>query len=1251
MAQNVNPSASGADSFGKSGTEWFEIFCNKYTATSLAITANVFTATANSMTSGDVLNLSTSNAGFTGQIIDAVISNSGASGTGLKITNEGTGNGILIDQNGNGIALNIDSESTTATQVLAISSVSTTGDIIAATGTALTTGNVAQFVSSGALHTGSNIFISTSNAGASGKALEIQNVGTGDGIFINQDGNGKALNIDSESTTVPPLDINADALTTAGCNIQTTSAGFTNLTGLLNVVATAGSGTTLRARAEGSGIALDVDQQGTGIGLQIQNPGTANALFINQDGNGIALNIDSESTTANTISVSSTNTTGIGFALTATALTGGNAFRIEGTGGTHTAALGFFFSNNASHSGNTLQVQNLGTGSAVLIDQDSNSIALNIDSESTTAAQVVAISSVSTTGDVIAATGTALTTGNMAQFVSSGALHTGANVFVQTSNAGASGNAIEVENAGTGNGIFINQDGNAIALNIDSEATTVSSISVTNAGTATAGGILRATNSTITTGSLISLDNANALTTGAFLDMSTTNATSGTAGLLRVSSSSTSSTNTLAVFSHFGTGAGIGVRIISNGTGDALFLDKNGNGIALNIDSESTTANTISVSSTNTTGIGFELTATALTGGNAFKVSGTGGSHTAALAFIHSNNASHTGNVLQVQNSNSTGAAIFIDQDSNAIALNIDSESTSAKVLSITAVTTTGQVLDIVGNSMTTGNMVQFTCSTAQSGGSLLVVSGTGARTSAAAAFRVLQSNASATSDASSILNAGTGDGFFIDQDGDGIALNIDTESTGKPAMQIIGEQISIAGSILLAFNSLTTGHGINQALNSLTSGLGITQASSSTAFTGFGLYHGTLTGNNAAVTGAVYHANVSGALSTAIGMRIVNSGTGEGLTITASAVANPFIDSRGAGVFTGTGASSAHYFALTNGSSTGTLLFLDHDGSGIGLQIDNLGAGNGLFINQDGNGVALNIDSESTTADVINIDTVITTGKGIDITANSLTTGNALSVFSNANRNAAVALANFQDFGASNAGNVLAIVQFGASSTGRAVSVQNEGTGPSFFIDQNGNGIGLNVDSIATTVPLIQSIGSGVHTGTGTTAAHHFSLTSSSSTGNLLFLNHDGNGISLNIDSEATTANTVSISSANTTGFGIALTTTALTSGNALSVIGTGGTHTAALVNFFSNNASHSGPVLIVNQTGTGNIFECQDSGTPVFVVEDGGEVQIDNGVLRLGETGTPSADTNFGKMYTKTDNKLFFQDGAGVEHEVAFV
>jgi len=50
-------------------------------------------------------------------------------------------------------------------------------------------------------------------------------------------------------------------------------------------------------------------------------------------------------------------------------------------------------------------------------------------------------------------------------------------------------------------------------------------------------------------------------------------------------------------------------------------------------------------------------------------------------------------------------------------------------------------------------------------------------------------------------------------------------------------------------------------------------------------------------------------------------------------------------------------------------------------------------------------------------------------------------------------------------------------------------------------------------------------------------------------------------------------------------------------------------------------------------------------------GYIASATGILYLGETTTPTAQPNYGAIYTKNDNKLYFQDGAGTEHEVAFV
>ena len=46
--------------------------------------------------------------------------------------------------------------------------------------------------------------------------------------------------------------------------------------------------------------------------------------------------------------------------------------------------------------------------------------------------------------------------------------------------------------------------------------------------------------------------------------------------------------------------------------------------------------------------------------------------------------------------------------------------------------------------------------------------------------------------------------------------------------------------------------------------------------------------------------------------------------------------------------------------------------------------------------------------------------------------------------------------------------------------------------------------------------------------------------------------------------------------------------------------------------------------------------------------EVTVTGGILAFQETTTPTPLVNYGKIYTKTDNALYFQDGAGVEHTV---
>ena len=66
-----------------------------------------------------------------------------------------------------------------------------------------------------------------------------------------------------------------------------------------------------------------------------------------------------------------------------------------------------------------------------------------------------------------------------------------------------------------------------------------------------------------------------------------------------------------------------------------------------------------------------------------------------------------------------------------------------------------------------------------------------------------------------------------------------------------------------------------------------------------------------------------------------------------------------------------------------------------------------------------------------------------------------------------------------------------------------------------------------------------------------------------------------------------------------------------------------------------------------TGNDIRFYDNSTELFRFAK----NTVGGCIHFKEGNIPTAITSYGAIYTKGDNKLYFQDGAGTEHEVAFV
>jgi hypothetical protein len=340
--------------------------------------------------------------------------------------------------------------------------------------------------------------------------LEIQNDGTGDAIYVNQNGNGRGVVIEADGSTASGLYVQGKAAWASSSGLI---RGILPLgaTGVLQRLEHAGSGNILNLINTGTGQSLNINHNGTGTGLFLENKGS-DAGFIES--------FVSKST-------------------------------FSGTG---TSAAHRFGITGASATGENAQFHTVSTGINLNINTDNSGWAIYDDHDVTNKDWSAGSVRVFATHNI--SDGNAYTkSGSIIQFnsddsITSGSITNSAILLdINQNGTTPTGHAVDIQNTGTGNGLFINQDGNGVALNIDSESTTQSALYL----------------------------DAGAAFTSAFgaMRLIVPSGASGTGFRLEQA------------------GSGTGLLIAQDGAGKAIFIDNNNTNRSLDIDQDASSASSI----------------------------------------------------------------------------------------------------------------------------------------------------------------------------------------------------------------------------------------------------------------------------------------------------------------------------------------------------------------------------------------------------------------------------------------------------------------------------------------------------------------------------------------------------------------------------------------------------------------------------------------------------------------------------------
>lgn len=239
---------------------------------------------------------------------------------------------------------------------------------------------------------------------------------------------------------------------------------------------------------------LDLSYSATWTGTTTMTPGSAvTGLTIDQDYDASSIVIDSESTTATVLNINTATTTGDTLKITGSAITTGNLLDIRNTNASATSAELFYFQSNAGsgvthfieNTGNATasKITNAGTSNSLLIDHNgSNSgasgVSVDVDGGSSSRGQTIThngtgagtyglvitqtgaapasamwVNSTCTDASILDIRGSATTFAPHTYLYNSSANMAVYLLRVVQSNGSAAGDAVKIEQSGTGNGI------------------------------------------------------------------------------------------------------------------------------------------------------------------------------------------------------------------------------------------------------------------------------------------------------------------------------------------------------------------------------------------------------------------------------------------------------------------------------------------------------------------------------------------------------------------------------------------------------------------------------------------------------------------------------------------------------------------------------------------------------------------------------------------------------------------------------